>query len=113
MTTKKPHLLFIALLLVVWVNVAVSAQTPDPLNALPTSDVVAFIDVRRIMTEIVPRLLAKDPATLAKMTSAINELNTKTGINLLGIDRVAGGMQFVGPATHQMKKESLGIAVIV
>jgi hypothetical protein len=116
MTNKKPRLLFIAALLTVWLNVAVaSAQTgtSDPLNALPTSDVVAFIDVRRIMTEIVPRLLAKDPATLAKMTSAINELNTKTGINLLGIDRVAGGMQFVGPATHQMKKESLGIAVIV
>ncbi|MDQ3820902.1 MAG: hypothetical protein M3362_24900 [Acidobacteriota bacterium] len=85
----------------------------DPLYALPTSDVVGFMDLKRIVTEIVPRVLARDPATLLKLTSAVNEVKTKTGLNILSIDRVAAGLQFVGPATHQMKKENLGLVIII
>jgi hypothetical protein len=85
----------------------------DPLAALPASDVVGFANVQRILVEIVPRVMMKDPATLLKLTTALNEVYTKTGINLLSIDRIAAGLQFVGPATHSMKKDNLGIAIIV
>jgi hypothetical protein len=108
------------ILLAVWMSAAiVSAQTTqatgalDPLNALPTSDVVAFADMHRILTEIVPRLLAKDPATLLKLTNTVNELNTKTGINILSIDRIAVGVQFLGKTTHNLKKDDVGVAIIV
>lgn len=116
----KLRILLLAIPLAVLMNVTVvSAQTVqatsalDPLNALPTSDVVAFADTRRILTEILPRLLAKDPATLLKMTTAANDFNTKTGINILSIDRVAVGFQFIGKPTRNMNKESIGIAIIV
>jgi hypothetical protein len=85
----------------------------DPLSALPTSNIVAFANMQRILVEIVPRLMMKDPAMLLKMTTALNDVYEKTGINLLSIDRVAAGLQFIGPANHQMKKENLGIAIIV
>jgi hypothetical protein len=116
----KLRSLLVAAFLAVCVSAAVaSAQgaqataSYDPLLALPTSDIVAFANVQRILVEIVPRVMMKDPATLLKMTTALNDVYEKTGINLLSIDRVAAGLQFIGPANHQMKKENLGIAIII
>jgi len=91
------------------------AAPPDArtlLSSLPSSDVVVYVDLQRILTEIIPRLLAKDPATLAKMTAAINEVKTKTGVNILAIDSIVAGMQFDGAVTHNMKKENVGIVII-
>jgi hypothetical protein len=87
-------------------------ETHSLLSSLPTSDVVMFVDLQRIMTEIVPRLLAKDPATLAKVTAAINEVKTKSGVNILAIDSIVAGMQFDGAVSHNMKKENVGIVII-
>jgi hypothetical protein len=91
------------------------AAPPDArtlLSSLPASDVVVYIDLQRILTEIVPRLLAKDPATLAKITAGINEVKTKSGVNILAIDSVVVGVKFVGTLTHQMKKDNLGVVII-
>lgn len=116
----KLRALLLAIPLAMLMSIAVvSAQTTqatstlDPLNTLPTSDVVAFADTRRILTEILPRLLANDPATLVKLTNAANDLNTKTGINILAIDRIAVGVQFTGTVTHNLKKDDVGLAIIV
>ena len=114
----RPILLSFLLLICLSATI-VSAQTTavatasDPLSALPTSDVVGFMDLKRILTEIIPRVLAKDPATLLKLTSAVNELNTKTGLNILSIDRIAVGLQFVGAKTRNVKKNDLGLAIIM
>jgi hypothetical protein len=91
------------------------AAPPDArtlLSSLPASDFVTYVDLQRILTEIIPRLLAKDPATLAKMTAGINELKTKTGVNILAIDSVVLGVKFVGNLTHQMNKDNLGVVII-
>ena len=72
-----------------------------------------FADVRRILTEILPRLFASNPAALAQMAGTLNEVNTKTGVNLLSIDRVAVGVRFLGPLFPHPPKESIGIVVIV
>ena len=116
----KLRSLLVAAFLAICVGAAVaSAQgtqataSYDPLSSLPTSDIVSFANVQRILVEIVPRVMMKDPATLLKMTTALNDVYEKTGINLLSIDRVAAGLQFIGPANHQMKKENLGISIIV
>jgi hypothetical protein len=89
-----------------------AASASDPLGLLPSSDVVAFVDIKRVLTEISPRILAKDPATLAKMTTALNDLNNKTGINLLAIDRIAVGVQFVGAVKRNLNKNDVGVAII-
>jgi hypothetical protein len=91
------------------------AAPPDArtlLSSLPASDVVVFVDLQRILTEIIPRLLAKDPTTLAKMITGINELKTKSGVNILAIDSIVVGAKFVGTLTHQMKKDNLGVVII-
>jgi hypothetical protein len=94
-------------------TVQTATASGDPLARLPASDVVGFIDVRRILTEVVPRLFAKDPATLAKMMSSLDELNKKTGINILSIDRIALGARFFGGSFSNLKKEDIGLALML
>jgi hypothetical protein len=81
--------------------------------SLPASDAVIFVDLQRIMLEIIPRLLANDPAMLAKLMNAVIDLKAKSGVNILGIDSVVAGIHFVGKASHEMKKENVGIVVVV
>ncbi len=121
MNTKLRSLLLAIILTTVASIGSVSAQTMqtpamggnDALAALPVSDVVAFADVRRILTEIIPRLFAKDPAMLAKMMGAVDEVKKKTGINILSIERLAAGMRFYGPVGPGMKKADVGVVIIV
>lgn len=112
-------LLLAVILLTVWMNGAsVSAQTTqgatasDPLQELPASDVVAFADMRSIFATI-QRLLVKDPETFSRMMGQVVELYQKTGINIVGIDRVAVGVQFIGANMRNMNKENLGVVFIV
>jgi hypothetical protein len=121
MMKMKRRRLLAALLLAVAMNVClVSAQTTspapavvsDPLAMLPASDVVVFANVRRILNDAIPRLLAKDPAMLTKLMAVANEAKTKTGINILAIDRLVMGARIVGPVGRNFKKESVGIAII-
>jgi hypothetical protein len=112
MNTKMRSLLLAIFLTIVVGGRPTSAQT-DPLASLPASDVVMFADARRIMTEFIPRVLAKDPATLSKMMGALNELNAKTGVNVLAIERVVAGVKLLGPVGPNTKKEDVAVAIIV
>lgn len=121
MMNTKLRSLLLAIFLTVLVGVRfVSGQTTppalpsgDPLATLPASDIVGFVDVRRLLTEIVPRLLAKDPPMLAKMTAALDEVYKKTGVSILSVDRVAVGMRFFGKTMKNVNKEDVGIVIIV
>jgi hypothetical protein len=91
---------------------AAPTDTHTLLSSLPSSDLVVYVDLQRILTEIIPRLLAKDPATLAKMAAGINEVKTKSGVNILAIDSIVVGVKFAGTLTHQMKKDNIGVVII-
>ncbi len=97
-------------------GVAAQTATPpavaDPLSALPDSDLVIYVDARRMMTELAPRILAHSPEMLAKVTGALAEVKTKTGINVLGIERIVVGVKLLGPVGPNVKKENLGIVII-
>lgn len=118
MKTKLRSLLF-SLLLAALGGAAAAAQTAtpaaaaDPLSALPDSDLVIYADVRRMMTELAPRILAHDPSMLAKVTGALEMVKAKTGINVLGVERVVVGMKLYGPpGTKDIKKENIGVVII-
>ena len=122
MIKMKRGRLIIALLFAAAVNVSpVCAQTTgstasaivsDQMGALPASDVVAFANVRRILNDAIPRLLAREPALLAKLMAVANEAKTKTGINILAIDSISMGARILGPVGPNFKKESVGVAII-
>jgi hypothetical protein len=113
-------LLTIFLTAIVSVNFVSAQTTPpaaipsgDPLAALPASDVVGFVDLRRILTEIAPRIFAKNPAMLVKLTTALDEVQKKTGVSILSVDRIAVGLRFFGQIMRNVKKEDVGIVVLV
>jgi hypothetical protein len=88
---------------------AATVAAQDPLTMLPASDAVVTADVRRIVSEALPRALASDPAKLAQVNADIDRFKTRTGVDLRSIERMALGVRFheVGQATRM---ETVGIA---
>jgi hypothetical protein len=83
-----------------------AAQSAAPLP-LPASDALLTVDVRRLLTEVVPRALASDSARLAQVTADVEEFRTKTGINARDFDTVAVGARLVPLPSGAVKVDHL------
>ena len=86
------------------------APAADILSYLPASDGIALIDVRRLMNETMPRILAGDPAKLVLANSQIEKFKTRTGIDPRSFDRVVLGMHYTYPTPRVTKLETVAIA---
>lgn len=64
----------------------------DALASLPASEMVMTFDVRRIMDEAVPRLLANAPVARSRFDSGLNTLKAQTNFDARSIDRIVIGM---------------------
>src|SRR5687767_6547480 len=66
---------------------------------LPASDAVALIDSKRFFNEALPRVLAANQPMLGEITAKLNEMETRTGIDLRKFDQVAVGaaIKQIGP----------------
>lgn len=85
------------------------AQTPGttaPLP-LPASDMIFTVDVRRLLTEVVPRALAGDSARLAQVNADVEEFKTRTGIDARAFDTVAVGARFVALPSGAVKVDNM------
>jgi hypothetical protein len=71
-----------------------TATSQDPLTLLPASDAVITTDVKRVLSEALPRALSSDPAKLAEVNADIDRFRTRTGVDLRSIDRLAIGARF-------------------
>jgi len=80
------------------------------LSYLPASDGIAIIDVRRLLNETMPRVLAGDPAKLAQANAEIDKFKTRTGIDPRAFDRVVLGTRFTYPSPRVTKLETVAIA---
>ena len=90
-----------------------STSTPaanDPLLMLPASDAVAVVDIKRLLTEAMPRTLAGNPARLAEANAEIDRFKTRTGIDLRSFDRIAAGIRFDDRATAATEERRVAIA---
>ena len=87
-----------------------SAPPADPLSYLPASDGIALIDVRRMLNETMPRILAGDPAKLAQANAEIDKFKTRTGIDPRAFDRVVVGTRYTYPSAKVTKLETVAIA---
>lgn len=77
---------------------ATGAQTTATARApfaLPASDAVLMVDLKRLLTEAVPRALAGDAARLAQVNADIEGFKTRTGVDARAFDTVAAGARFV------------------
>ena len=75
-----------------------AAATADTLTLLPASDAVAYLDVRRLLTEAIPGLLASDATKLAKFNAQMDKFKAKTGFDVRSFDRIAVGIRYSGAA---------------
>jgi hypothetical protein len=110
--TKKLTASFIALLLLLLVTApsalaqrkrgttttaAANQAAASPLNALPASDAVMLIDLKRLLNDVAPRVMAGDPAHLAKLNEHIDQFKTQYGLDLRSFERLAVGVRFQNP----------------
>lgn len=76
---------------------AAPTSAAAPLNLLPPSDFVAFVNVRRLITEAAPKVLADNPAKLAEFNADIDKFKTQTGIDARAFEEIAVGMRYQHP----------------
>ena len=88
-----------------------TAQRPSTLlSSLPPSDAVAFVKVRRVLDEAMPKLLAENPTQVAELNNELAEFKTKTGLDARSFEEVALGFQFSYPAEAITKIRTVALA---
>lgn len=88
-----------------------SQVSNDLLATLPASDGVINVDVQRLLNEMLPRVLADNPAKLAEVNARIDQIKTRTAIDIRAFDRIAIGMRFVNAEKpDSLKVESVALA---
>ena len=61
-------------------------------NSLPASDAVLNIDMKRMFDVALPQILTSKPIEFAKMNTKIDEIRSKTGIDVRLFEKVAVGL---------------------
>lgn len=93
---KSIPILLVLLMLVLPLDAAAQTGVPalpyDPMMALPESEVVVTLDVKRILQEAVPRLLGQAPVARARFEAELEKLRAQTGFDVRGVERIVLGM---------------------
>ena len=80
------------------------------LTALPPSDAVALVKVKRVFDEVIPKLLAANTTKLGEVNSRIEQFKTRTGLDPRSFDELALGLRYTHPSPGVTKVETVGIA---
>jgi hypothetical protein len=80
------------------------------LDRLPPSDLVAYVNVKRLITEAAPKVFADDPAKLAEFNAEIDGFKTKTGIDARSFDSIAVGLRYQNPSAGVTTADTVFIA---
>jgi hypothetical protein len=82
----------------------------EALSYLPASDAIMLVDVRRLLNETMPQILAGDKVKLAQANSEIDKFKSRTGIDPRSFDRVVLGVRYTYPTANTTKLETVSIA---
>jgi hypothetical protein len=80
------------------------------LAKLPASDAVAHVNVKRVFSEALPKLLAGNSAKLAEIDSQIEQFKTRTSLDLRSFDEIALGMRYSYPSAGITKIDTVAVA---
>lgn len=89
---------------------AAPKPAPTLLSALPQSDALALVNVRLLLDQALPKMLAESPGKLAEVNAEIEKFKSRTGIDPRAFDQVALGMRYTYPAAGISKIESVVLA---
>jgi hypothetical protein len=90
----------------------VSAQASPAsglLSSLPPSDAVALVNVNRLLAEVMPKLLAENPARLTEVTNELANFKTQTGLDPRSFDQIALGFRYLYPAEGVTKMGTVAL----
>jgi hypothetical protein len=73
------------------------ATTSRALAALPASDAVMLIDIKRLLNDAVPRVLANDPVRLARLNAHVEQFKAQYGFDVRSFEQIAVGLRFQSP----------------
>lgn len=74
------------------------ASSIAPLNLLPPSDLVAFVNVKRLINDAAPKVMADNPTKLAEFNAAIDKLKMQTGLDARSFENVAVSLRYRNPS---------------
>lgn len=80
------------------------------LASLPASDAVMSVDVRRLLSDALPRAYNSNPAELARINSEIDKFKADTGLDARQIERLVVGVSYKQTATGKTLVETVAIA---
>jgi hypothetical protein len=89
---------------------SIPKQAPTLLSALPPSDAVAVINVKRVLDEALPKLMAENPAKLADVTNELAKFKTQTGLDPRSFDQIALGLSYKYPREGVTKISTVALA---
>jgi hypothetical protein len=91
-------------------TVKVQSATSAPLSMLPPSDLVAFVNIKRLITEAAPKILADNPTKLAEFNAEIDKLKTQTGLDARSFESIAVGLRYQNPSPNVTTADAVVIA---
>ena len=87
-----------------------SGQVSSLLASLPPSDAVALINVRRVLDEALPKLLAESPAKLTEVSDELAKFKNQTGLDPRSFDQIALGLQYTYPSKGITQIKTVALA---
>ncbi|MEJ7617912.1 MAG: hypothetical protein WKF30_13340 [Pyrinomonadaceae bacterium] len=91
--------------------VTVAAITPARATVMiPGADAVMFADLKRLFSDVIPRVLADSPARLAEVNADIDQFKAKTGVDPRAFERVTVSVRFAQTATNATRAETVVVA---
>lgn len=78
--------------------------------ALPASDAIAIVKMRRVLDEALPKLLAGNPTKLAETMAQLETFKMRTGIDPRSFEEMAFGIRYTFPSEGVTKMRTVAIA---
>ena len=91
-------------------SAAPAKAQPSLLAALPRSDAVALVQVRRLLDEALPKILANNATKLAEVNAELDKFKTTTGVDPRACDQIALGMRYTHPSANVTKVDTVAVA---
>ncbi len=86
------------------------AQAPSLLSSLPESDAVAQVQIKRLLADVMPRMMASNPTKLAELNANIDNFKTRTGLDPRTFEQVALGVRYTYPTEGVTKLVTAALA---
>jgi hypothetical protein len=83
---------------------------PPLLAKLPVSDAVAQVNVKRVFSEALPKLLAGNSGKQAEVDAQIEQFKTRTSLDARSFDELALGLRYGYPSTGITKIATVVVA---